>query len=188
MDFPWGSEYHQKFITNVGLITSDGPNGKDIMAAEWTYLVSYSPAHILVSIGSRKATAENILKTKMFGVSITAEEQNWISSIAGGSSGHTHDKIDALKEMGVSFTKGKELDVLLVEGASLQAECKLLEVIDKGGDHLLFLGEVVNGTFSKNKPLAYHENKYWKMTTLIEKPSEKKRTEMKETAEKHRKG
>ncbi len=31
MDFKWSSEYHQKFITNVGLITSDGPNGPNII-------------------------------------------------------------------------------------------------------------------------------------------------------------
>jgi hypothetical protein len=29
MDIPWGSEPARKFATNVGLITTDGPNGPD---------------------------------------------------------------------------------------------------------------------------------------------------------------
>ena len=41
MDIPWGSEGTRKFVTNVGLITSDDPHGNNIMAAEWTHLVSY---------------------------------------------------------------------------------------------------------------------------------------------------
>ena len=134
MDFKWSSEYHQKFITNVGLITSDGPNGPNIMAAEWTYLTSYSPAIITVSIGPSKATAENITKSKTFGVSLASEKQNWVASLAGGSSGHTIDKLSALKELGVVFTKGKELGALLVEGSALQAACKLIE-IGKPGEH-----------------------------------------------------
>ncbi|MEK6902700.1 MAG: flavin reductase family protein [archaeon] len=186
MDFLYGSEFHQKFITNVGLITSDGPNGPNIMAAEWTYLTSYSPAIIVVSIGPSKATAENITKTKIFGVSLTAENQNWIASLAGGSSGHQIDKVAALKELGVKFEKGKKLDVQLVEGSALHAECKLIEIVQHG-DHHLFIGEVVAASVTDNKPLAYHQNKYWKIDTLIEKPSDEKRAHMKKIVEQNAK-
>lgn len=184
MDFPWGSEYHQKFITNVGLITSDGPNGPNIMAAEWTYLVSYNPAQIIVAIGPHKATAENIMQTKKFGVSMASEKQNWISSVAGGSTGHDVNKINALKEMGVVFTKGEKLGQLLVEGSSLVAEAKVVEIIQKGS-HTLFIGDVVDARTTNEKSLAYHQNKYWQMDTLIEKPSDEKRAQMKVIVEKH---
>jgi flavin reductase (DIM6/NTAB) family NADH-FMN oxidoreductase RutF len=187
MDFPWGSDYHKKFITNVGLITSNGPHGKNIMAAEWTYLVSYSPAHILISLGHGKATTENILKTKIFGVSIAAEDQNWVSSVAGGSTGRDTSKVAALEELGVTFSTGKKLEVLLVEGSALQAECKVIDIIDKGGDHTLVLGEVVSGSFSEKKPLAYHENKYWKMNTQIEKPNDARREKIKNIVATHAK-
>jgi flavin reductase (DIM6/NTAB) family NADH-FMN oxidoreductase RutF len=186
MDFPWGSEYHQKFITNVGLITSDGPNGPNIMAAEWTYLVSYTPGQIIVAVGPNKATGENILATKKFGVSIASEKQNWVASIAGGSSGHQVNKIDALKEMGVKFVKGKKLDQLLVEGSSLMAEVKVTDILPKGS-HTLFIGDVIDARTTSEKPLAFHQNKYWKMDTLIEKPSDEKRAEMKAIVENHSK-
>lgn len=186
MDFPWGSNYHQKFITNVGLITSDGPHGVNIMAAEWTYLVSYSPAHILISVGHTKATAENILQTKKFGVSIAAENQNWISSIAGGSSGKSVNKIDALKEMGATFSLGEKTKLPLVEGAALQAEVEVIQTI-VAGDKTLFLGKVLTARTTEVKPLAYHENKYWKIDTLLEKPSTHEREKMTATVAAHQK-
>lgn len=186
MDFPWGSNYHQKFITNVGLITSDGPHGQNIMAAEWTYLVSYTPAHILISVGHTKATAENILQTKKFGVSIASENQNWISSIAGGSSGKNANKIVALQEMGVSFSHGEKTNLPLVEGSALQAEVEVIQTI-AAGDKTLFLGKVLTARTTDAKPLAYHENKYWKMNTQLEKPSDAQREKMKVIVENNRK-
>ncbi len=58
MDLPYGDIKTWKFATNVGLITSNGPVGHNIMAAEWTHMVSYSPGLIAVSINKdNKETA-----------------------------------------------------------------------------------------------------------------------------------
>ena len=96
MNIEWGDERLQ-VVTGVGLITSNGKHGNNIMAAEWTHHVSYDPGLIAVHIGNHKATAQNISETKEFGVSIASEKQNVISSIAGGQSGKDYDKIAALK-------------------------------------------------------------------------------------------
>src|SRR3989344_1725210 len=109
MDLPWGDEKTVQFITNVGLITSTGPYGDNIMAAEWTHHVSYSPGLIAVCIGLNKATLENIRATKEFGVSIAATDQNVIASVAGGSSGKNVDKIKALKELGFKFYRANKI-------------------------------------------------------------------------------
>ena len=109
MDLGWGDPKASKWATNVGLITSDGPHGPNIMAAEWTYYVSYTPALISVHIGrgskdkAGKATLENIRATKEFGVNLASQEQNAVSSIAGKSSGKEVDKISLLKEYGAEF-------------------------------------------------------------------------------------
>lgn len=186
MDFDWNGEEHQKFVTNVGLVTSEGPHGKNVMAAEWTYLTSFAPATIVVSIGPHKATAENIRETKKFGVSIAAEDQNWISSIAGGSTGKKFDKVSALQEMGVQFKTGEKTGMLLVEGASLHAECELMQTIDLG-DRQLFIGKILSASTSEKNPIAYHQGKYWKMDTQVEKPTQEKRAEMRAIVEKHAK-
>jgi flavin reductase (DIM6/NTAB) family NADH-FMN oxidoreductase RutF len=68
MDLPWGDPRSNKFATTIGLITSDGPNKQNIMACEWTHHLSYRPGSIAVSLGPNKATVENIMTTKGFGV------------------------------------------------------------------------------------------------------------------------
>ena len=59
-----------QFITNVGLITSNGPAGIDIMAAEWTHHISYSPILISINVRAHDVTAENIQSSKEFGVNL----------------------------------------------------------------------------------------------------------------------
>jgi flavin reductase (DIM6/NTAB) family NADH-FMN oxidoreductase RutF len=49
MDLQWNDRRTRQFLTNVGLITTNGPLGPDIMAAEWTHHISYSPSLISVS-------------------------------------------------------------------------------------------------------------------------------------------
>ena len=109
MDLPWGDEISNKFITNVGLITSDGPFGADVMACEWTHHISYSPGLIAVCIGQNKATHENINQTKEFGVNLCSTEQSIMSSVAGGYTGSRYNKMNALKELGFEFYEGKKI-------------------------------------------------------------------------------
>lgn len=192
MDLPWGDARTGKFSTGVGLITTNGPHGYNIMACEWTHQLSYSPGIIAICIGVRKgapekATLENIRKTGFFGVSLAAVDQNVLSSVAGGSSGRDVDKIAVLKELGFNFFKAKKIDVFLVEGSAMQAECKL--VFQKTfGNHILFAGEVVElYPANEKKPLVYHNTKYSAPGAFIPKPGAEELERIKKIVEKHRK-
>lgn len=186
MDLPWGDEKTVKFITNVGLVTSNGPYGDDIMSCEWTHQVSYSPGLVAVCIGANKATLENIKSSKEFGIGICATDQNVLSSVAGGSSGKNFDKIGALKELGFKFYKAKKVNALMVEGAVLNLECRLLKEI-KLGDHVMLVGEVVEAHLNNGKePLAYHKIKYWKIGENIPKPQQHELERIKSVVEKHK--
>ena len=187
MDLPWGDERTNQFVTNAGLITSNGAYGYNIMTAEWTHHISYSPGLIAVCINPKDATHDNIAKTKEFGINLCASGQNELSSIAGGSSGKNINKIEALKELGFKFFKAKKIDVLMVEGAAMSAECKLHKKI-KLGDHTTFVGEVVELYPANNKePLVYHGQKYWKLGENIPKPSQQEMDRIKAVIEKHSK-
>lgn len=186
MDLPWGDERSQKFITNVGLITSDGPHGPNVMAVEWTHHISYSPGLIAICLGFGKATLENIRKTKEFGVSITARDQNVLSSISGNYTGKEYDKISALKNLGFGFYKAKKIKAPMVEGAAMSAECKLVKEIVLG-DHVMLIGKIVHATASEKEPLAYYKGRYWLMTTPAEKPSQGERDRIRNIMEKYRK-
>ena len=169
MDLTWGDERAGKFVTGVGLITTKGKTGDNIMAAEWTHQLSYSPGIIAVSIGNGKVSGENIKQTKEFGVNLAAIDQNIIVNIAGKSHTAGIDKIKILEELGFKFFKAKKINTLMVEGAAFQAECKVKDIIPLG-DHTMFVGEIVELYPLSNKDsLIYHKRIFLKQGEKIEK-------------------
>lgn len=187
MDLPSKDEKSIKFITNVGLITSDGPIRPNVMSAEWTHHISYSPGLIAVCIWSTDATHENIRKTREFGVNLCAVDQPVLSSVAGGYTGRKYDKIKALKELGFEFYKAKKIKVPIIKGAAVNIECKLIKSIPLGG-YTMFVGEVVEATNNPDKePLAYHKGRYWLMNTNVPKPSDEERQRISNIVEKYKK-
>lgn len=159
----------EKFVTNVGLITSNGPYGHNVMACEWTHQLSYDPFLIAVCIRPHKATFLNIKETKVFGVNIASTDQHWVASIAGNNSGKTVDKIQVLKELGVTFYPAGSIDVLMIKGAAMTAECRLVQLVDIG-DHPLLIGQAVSVTDHESKPLLYHQGKYFDLGKRLQKP------------------
>ena len=186
MNLQWGDPRTKKFITNVGLVTSNGPHGYNIMACEWTHFVSFAPALITVCIRPNHATQKNILKTKEFGVNLCATDQNVVSSIAGNYSGKSVDKIAFLKELGISFYKAQTIDALMVEGSCLNAECKLIKYVDVG-DHPLLIGEMEQIKINDKKPLSYFEGKYHEVGPEIPKPPDATRAKIEKLAKKYSK-
>lgn len=186
-DIPWGSDEAKAFITNVGLITTTGKAGDNVMSAEWTHQISYSPGLIAVCVNKMNlATALNIKESKQFGVNMASTDQNVVASIAGNSHGNAVDKINVLKEMGFKFTKAKHIESPMVEGAVLQVECKLIREIDDIGSHTIFIGEALSVELNKTKqPLAYHKGKYFKLNEVIPKPQEAEVKKIKELVEKN---
>lgn len=187
MDLPWGDEKTVQFITNVGLITTKGPFGHNIMACEWTHHVSYSPGLVAISIGPGKATHANIEASKEFGVSIASQEQAALASTAGGSSGREVDKIKALQELGYRFYQAKKIDTLMVDGAVLNLECKLFKEIPLGS-HTMFVGEVLEASINWDRtPIAYHRGKFGQVVHNMQKPMQRRRDEIGAVISRHRK-
>jgi flavin reductase (DIM6/NTAB) family NADH-FMN oxidoreductase RutF len=186
LDLPWNDERSNKFITNVGLITSDGHFGSNVMACEWTHHVSYRPGLIAVCVGHHKATHENIKQTKEFGVNLCSTDQSAMSSMAGGYTGSMYNKINALKELGFEFYKAKRIGTLMIKETAANFECILAKEIQLG-DHTTFVGEVVEASSNADKaPLAYHGGRYFILNTGVVKPSPEERDRMKMVVEKHR--
>jgi flavin reductase (DIM6/NTAB) family NADH-FMN oxidoreductase RutF len=187
MDLPWNDRRTRQFSTNVGLITSDGPYGPNVMAAEWTHHISYSPSLTAVNIRGTDATAENIKDSGEFGVNLASEDQNLLCSLAGRYSGKHLDKISFFKEIGVVFYKANKIKALLIRGAAMNAECKLLRQ-DEMGDHIMFVGEIIEITADENiKPLIYHNGMYWKLGENLTRPRQEILDGIKQFAEKYQK-
>ena len=173
MELSWNDRRTRQFLTNVGLITTDGPYGPNVMAAEWTRHVSYSPSLIAINVRGDDATVENINQSKEFGVNLAAEDQNILCSISGRYSGKELDKVALFKEIGITFYEAKSIKALMIRGAAMNAECKLVKQ-EEIGDHIMFIGEVTDISADENiKPLVYHNGRYLRLddNNRIPKPS-----------------
>lgn len=187
MDLKWGSPEANKFDTNVGLVLTRSKKGENnIMACEWTHNISYTPWLIAVCIGKGKKSGKNIKETKQFSVNLASEDENVISSVAGGSHGGEVDKIAVLKDLGFKFREADKIKALVIPSSSLIAECKLVKKIDLGGSHDIFVGEVLHSKVGEKDSLIYHEGKYWKKGDNIPRPNEDIMAKIKSMIEKHR--
>lgn len=186
MDIAWNDDRTQALVRNVGLITSKGPAGENIMAAEWTHLVAHEPAMIMVHAWKDTATAQNIAATNVFGANIAAENQNWVASLAGGSSGYDVDKVAALRELGVEFYPAEKIDGFMIKNAAVNLECEVVDEIDVAG-YRVFIGRVVALCGTNQNPLVYSHGKYVRRGEHIQKPDEKTRKHFQSVLRKHRK-
>jgi flavin reductase (DIM6/NTAB) family NADH-FMN oxidoreductase RutF len=153
---------HRYFATTVGLITTKGSKGRNVMAAEWTMHVSYDPMLIAIFI-HESPTYFNIQETQAFGVNIASDSQAELVNIAGGYSG---TEIDKLGIPGTFQTyDGKDVDVPMVKGCALNAECRVT-AIEKMGDHIMVVGEAVSAKYDEKKfPLIYTRGNYRRMSS-----------------------
>ncbi|HKU32601.1 MAG TPA: flavin reductase family protein [Candidatus Nitrosotalea sp.] len=153
------------FVTGVSLVTSHGPNGKNVMAAEWTMQISYNPLLIAVFIHKGSNTLDNIKHTKKFGINVASEKQSALVSVAGGYSRKEIDKLNILNLFDV--IESKKTGLPMIRGCVINAECKLT-TIKKIGDHYMVVGRVISIIYDETKkPLIYHRNRYFQIGPTI---------------------
>lgn len=186
MDLKSDDSRTQQYVTNVGLITSTGPHGHNVMSCEWTHYVSYAPCMMAVCVKPDEASHKNISETGEFGINLASVSQNIFSSVAGGNTGAKVDKIAVLKELGYEFYEAETIKPLMVKNSAMQAECKVVKQMDLG-DHTMFVGEVQKLTGDSDiEPLVYHGGHYWHVGEKIEKPPEAKLEEIENLVDKHK--
>ena len=154
------------FTTGVSLITSSGPHGQNVMAAEWTMQISYEPMLIAIFIHEGNATFKNIKQTREFGINVSSEEQTMAVNIAGG---YSRKEIDKLKINDAFDTiPSKKINAFMIAGCTINAECKLV-TMKKLGDHTMIVGRAVAISYDESKkPLIYHTGRYFRLGPIIE--------------------
>jgi flavin reductase (DIM6/NTAB) family NADH-FMN oxidoreductase RutF len=116
--------------------------------------LSLSPPLVLVCIDQRCLSHTLITEAKMFAVNILAEDGEWLSR-------HFSSQIND-KFANVPHYFG-ETGVPLLQHALAMIECRLANVLP-GGDHTIFVGEVLTATMSNNvRPLLYHRRGYHRL-------------------------
>jgi flavin reductase (DIM6/NTAB) family NADH-FMN oxidoreductase RutF len=153
---------HRYFATGIGLITTKTPKrGPNVMAAEWTMQVSYDPMLIAVFIHD-SPTYWNIQETGVFGVNMASDDQAELVNVAGGYSRTEIQKFEIPRMFSTSAAKC--IDVPMIDGCTLHAECNLVSV-QHIGDHIMVVGRVLSARFDEKKtPLIYFRGNYRRLS------------------------
>jgi flavin reductase (DIM6/NTAB) family NADH-FMN oxidoreductase RutF len=141
------------FASGVTIVTTEH-QGVDygLTVASFASL-SLNPPLVLICISKSSSSHEAIASSQKFGVSILASDQ---AEISGRFAARGGDKFS-----GLDIRRG-ELGVPLIGGALTTLECRVHQQFG-GGDHSIFVGEVVDTQTREGAPLLYFRAAYREM-------------------------
>jgi flavin reductase (DIM6/NTAB) family NADH-FMN oxidoreductase RutF len=139
-------------VTVVTTILNGTPGGITVSAFT---SISLNPPLIMVAISKDSAFHDVLIKSKIFAVNLLSKNDKEISERFAGKYGN--DKFN-----NINYKIGK-LGAPILNDALAVLECNTWRTYD-GGDHTIFIGEVLNITINKQDlPLVYYNRGY---TTL----------------------
>lgn len=147
------------FTSTVGLISVRYEAGINVMAAEWTYLVSNEPPYIAVVLSDGGLTQQLIPQIREFAVTICTSDQAALADFTGSFSGR---EIQKSSTSHLSFHKPEALSTPWVEGGIISLECTLHQVVPLPG-YKMMIGEIVQFHINEEKndlPLIKHGSMY----------------------------
>ena len=142
-----------KVVNGVAVITAEADGKANGMTAAWFTRVSSVPPLVIVSVGHGRYTKDLIKRSQHFCVNILAENQVKLARKFGLTSGRNVNKFD-----GINYTRGKTGSPVL-DCTAAYLDCRLDRMVEVG-DHVLFIGEVVDCESSDRKPLVARMDDY----------------------------
>jgi len=138
------------FASGVTIVTTEHDGKPFGMTVAAFSSLSLHPPLILVCIEKTVKTHDAITGSGKFGVSILNSKQTDISN-------RFASRVDD-KFAGTEIVRG-ELGVPMIGGAITRLECRVSDRLD-GGDHTIFIGEVVDAKTEEGEPLVYYRSGY----------------------------
>lgn len=142
------------FATGVTVITTRGPNGELIGNTASSFnAVSLDPPLVLWSLSRTAFSFKSYLAADHFAVNVLREGQEDFSARFAKSLGD--------KWAGIAYETWQTGCPILPNSLAI-FECRIAYTY-QGGDHVIFVGEVVNYDFDpEGKPLVFWQGKYHK--------------------------
>ena len=140
------------FASGVTIVTTELDGKPYGMTVASFASLSLRPPLVLICIEKSVKTHDAIAAAKKFGVSILADDQH---DISGRFASKSEDKFS-----GVDIVQGS---VQLIAGALSTLECNVTDQFP-GGDHSIFVGEVVAVGTREGAPLVYYRSAYHDIT------------------------
>lgn len=138
------------FASGVTIVTTEYAGTPYGLTVASFASLSLRPPLVLICVEKTTKSHDAIAAAKKFGVSILEEKQAEIS-------GRFASKIDD-KFAGVEVKEGR-LGLPLIAGSLCMLECQLRDQFP-GGDHSIFVGEVMEAYIGAGTPLVYHRSSY----------------------------
>jgi len=138
------------FASGVTVVTTEHEGKPFGMTVAAFSSLSLHPPLVLVCIEKTVKTHDAIASAGTFGVSILSSKQ---ADISNRFASRAEDKF-----AGTEVVRG-ELGVPLIGGAITRLACKVTEKLE-GGDHTIFVGEVVDANTEEGEPLVYFRSGY----------------------------
>jgi 3-hydroxy-9,10-secoandrosta-1,3,5(10)-triene-9,17-dione monooxygenase reductase component len=142
------------FATGVTIVTTRDAEGTDVgLTASSFNSVSLEPPMILWSLAKTSGSLSAFMTGDYFAVHVLAAEQQALS--------------DRFSKRGIDKFAGLDLErgpgqVPLLGECAARFKCKT-SFRYEGGDHIIFVGEVIEFDHSAHPPLAFHGGKYAKV-------------------------
>jgi flavin reductase (DIM6/NTAB) family NADH-FMN oxidoreductase RutF len=143
-----------RFASGVTVVTTrDDENRLHGITVSAFCSVSLEPPLILVCIDKEAGSHYAFEQSRAFIVNILREDQQYLSDRFASQ---LPDKFD-----GVKYRAGIE-NLPVLEDVLVNLECRLVNAYD-GGDHTIYIGEIVVSTVNEGKPLIYFHGEYKKI-------------------------
>lgn len=139
------------FASGVTVVTTQVDETAYGMTVASFASLSLHPPLVLVCIEKSVKTHDAIAQAGAYGVSILSASQTDVSN-------RFASKADD-KFAGMATHRGGELGVPLIDGAICTLECRVTAELP-GGDHTIFVGEIVDSTTTDGQPLVYFRGGY----------------------------
>jgi len=143
-----------QYAAGVTVVTTRDGAGRPLGLTVTAFAsVSLEPPLVLVCVDNRSEANAGFRESGMFGVSVLAEDQETVSQrfAAGGPA----------KFSGVDLRPG-QTGVLLVPGALAHLECRVV-ASHPGGDHTIYLGQVLTLAAWPGRPLLHQGSIYCRL-------------------------
>ncbi len=125
-------------------LTSRHEDDVNAMVFNWFTQASFTPRLVAVGLAKNAYSYNLISESGVFAVNIfNQEDQEKLTRFSKGRAKRPDKMDDAQYEL------GPETGCPVLDGAAAYLECKVVSMVDSGGDHDLLIGEVINAGILK---------------------------------------
>jgi flavin reductase (DIM6/NTAB) family NADH-FMN oxidoreductase RutF len=138
------------FATGVTVVTTGGIAGLHGMTANAVASLSLEPPLVLVAVDKRAITLDYLKKNRCFAINILRVEQEDLSR---------QFATPGPKDFSDLKTTNAATASPILADCLAYLDCKVVDILP-GGDHEIFIGEILAGEHNEGEPLLYYGGGY----------------------------